>query len=261
MRFCALLSGGKDSVYAAHLLQREGHTLVCAAHLAPPAGGPEELDSFMFQTVGHGGVGAVAACMGVPLYSGEIGGRSLCTSLEYTATEGDEIEDLHRLLGRVAEAEGVEGVSCGAVLSRYQRARLEEVCGRLGLRPLCPLWGRDQEELLRAMARDGHDAIICKVASAGLGVRHLGRLVSELLPELLELQARWGTNVAGEGGEYETFTVSSPCFVRPLRFLTPHTVVVERDDDLAPRAYLVLGEAAVGDGEGGAPEPGGRFAP
>jgi len=245
MRFCALLSGGKDSVYAAYLLQRQGHVLACAAQLAPPAGGPEELDSYMFQTVGHAAVSAVAACMGVPLYTTSLRGRPLCTSLDYAETEGDEVEDLHCLLQRVVEAEHIEGVSCGAVLSRYQRKRLEEVCGRLGLQALCPLWGWDQEELLRAMIRDGHEAIICKVATAGLGAQHLGRGISELFPELLRLRDRWGINVAGEGGEYETFTVSSPCFRHPLRFCTPHRVVVDKEDDLAPCAYLVLGDALV----------------
>ena len=35
MKFVALLSGGKDSVFAIMEAERHGHELVCAAHLAP----------------------------------------------------------------------------------------------------------------------------------------------------------------------------------------------------------------------------------
>jgi diphthine-ammonia ligase len=31
-------------------------------------------------------------------------------------------------------------------------------------------------------------------------------------PQLLSLEAKFGVNVCGEGGEYETFTLDSPLF-------------------------------------------------
>lgn len=36
----------------------------------------------------------------------------------------------------------------GAILSNYQRVRVEAVCERLGLKTLAFLWQRDQSELL-----------------------------------------------------------------------------------------------------------------
>ena len=59
MKFVALLSGGKDSVYSTMEACRLGHTLVCGANLAPAPreGGGEgesaETDSYMYQTAGH----------------------------------------------------------------------------------------------------------------------------------------------------------------------------------------------------------------
>jgi diphthine-ammonia ligase len=52
-----LVSGGKDSCYAMWLAAREGHEVVALANLLPQEDAPDELDSYMFQTVGGGGRG------------------------------------------------------------------------------------------------------------------------------------------------------------------------------------------------------------
>ncbi len=88
----------------------------------------DELDSFMFQTVGHEGVSLIAEAMGIPLYRTFTKGKSLTRELVYTPTNGDEVEELYELLVRVCEeCGGVEGVSSGAILSDYQRLRVENV--------------------------------------------------------------------------------------------------------------------------------------
>ena len=81
----------------------------------------------MFQTVGHEGVSLVAEAMGLPLYRAHTKGISLARDLHYSCVEGDEVEDLFQLLSRVKEEVGVEAVSSGAVLSNYQRLRVENV--------------------------------------------------------------------------------------------------------------------------------------
>ena len=48
----ALVSGGKDSCFAMQLAASHGHRIAALAHLLPEEGAPEELDSYMFQTVG-----------------------------------------------------------------------------------------------------------------------------------------------------------------------------------------------------------------
>ena len=81
----------------------------------------------MFQTVGHEAVEALAKAMGLPLYRGVTCGRSKGRGLHYTLQEGDEVEDLYGLLQQVQAAENVEGVASGAILSDYQRLRVEHV--------------------------------------------------------------------------------------------------------------------------------------
>ena len=62
------------------LCQQHGHEVVALANLCPEAGAPDELDSFMFQTVGHQLVAAFAACAGLPLFRRRIGGASKHTA-------------------------------------------------------------------------------------------------------------------------------------------------------------------------------------
>eukprot|EP00957_Ditylum_brightwellii_P189093 14394124-Ditylum_brightwellii.AAC.1 len=55
MKFVALVSGGKDSYYSAYEAIRNGHELVCCAHLAPPpppssSSDEEEEESYMYQS-------------------------------------------------------------------------------------------------------------------------------------------------------------------------------------------------------------------
>ncbi|TRY69704.1 hypothetical protein DNTS_008912 [Danionella cerebrum] len=61
----------------------------------------------------------------------------------------------------------VEAVSVGAILSDYQRIRVENVCARLDLKPLAYLWERNQADLLREMISSGLQAIVIKVAALG----------------------------------------------------------------------------------------------
>lgn len=71
-------------------------------------------------------------------------------------------------------------MSVGAIFSTYQKDRVENVCRRLGLKPLCYLWARDQQELYDDMVQDGIEAIIIKVAAAGLTTKHLGMTLKEV---------------------------------------------------------------------------------
>jgi diphthine-ammonia ligase len=123
----------------------------------------------MYQTVGHDAVHLQAECFPVPLYREYITGQSIDQELNYKITENDETEDLFRLLSRVKQAQPeIQGVSVGAILSNYQRSRVENVCTRLGLTSLSYLWQREQKELLSEMIEDGLTAIIIKVSAMGI---------------------------------------------------------------------------------------------
>lgn len=71
-------------------------------------------------------------------------------------------------------------MSAGAINSTYQKDRVEDVCRRLDLTPLCYMWEVDQASLLDQMIAAGVHAIIIKVAALGLNERHLGMELSEV---------------------------------------------------------------------------------
>ena len=86
----------------------------------------------------------IAECLGVPLIRREIAGDALSRKMYYKEHPGDEVEDLFQLLQEVKKAHPeVQAVASGAVLSNYQRLRVENCCQRLGLLSLAYLWKRD----------------------------------------------------------------------------------------------------------------------
>ncbi|NXP50671.1 DPH6 ligase, partial [Heliornis fulica] len=233
-------SGGKDSCYNMMQCVAAGHQIVALANLRPAenTGQTDELDSYMYQTVGHHAIDLYADAMDLPLYRGFIKGSSVNTGRMYTKCQEDEVEDLYQLLKLVKDKEGVEGVSVGAILSDYQRVRVEDICRRLNLQPLAYLWRQNQEILLKEMISSKIQAIIIKVAALGLDPdKHLGKTLDQMEPYLLELSEKYGVHVCGEGGEYETFTLDCPLFKKKI-VVDSAKVVVHSADAFAPVAYL-----------------------
>ena len=124
----------------------------------------------------------------------------------------------------------IEGVSCGAILSNYQRDRVENVCSRLQLVSLTFLWQKEQRQLLREMIDFGIHAVLVKVAAAGLEpYKHLSKSLSALERYFLQLNDRFGFHVCGEGGEYETLVLDCPIYRKRLA-LDETSVVICGDD-------------------------------
>mmetsp|Transcript_51592 Transcript_51592/g.109629 ORF Transcript_51592/g.109629 Transcript_51592/m.109629 type:complete len:727 (-) Transcript_51592:63-2243(-) len=220
MRVVGLISGGKDSIWNLHYCHHLGHQLVCVANLAPPAG-IDEMDSYMYQTVASDVIEAIADALEVPLIRRVIAGAPKGTSSQsYTPQEGDEVEDLTLLLKEVIEKHPeVEAVSCGAILSNYQRLRVEDVCGRLGLKVLAFMWKQDQALLLQQMIDAGLDARIAKVACMGLTQNDVGASILDpaFSAKMFGLGKKWGVHVCGEGGEYESTVVDGPLFRKSIQ--------------------------------------------
>lgn len=233
-----MISGGKDSCYNMMQCIGAGHTIVALANLQPVQ--KDELDSYMYQTVGHQNIELYAEAMDLPLYREKITGDAVNQGKTYGPTDNDEVEDLFRLLTKVKDDLDIEAVSVGAILSDYQRIRVENVCHRLGLVSLAYLWRRNQKELLQEMIASRVEAVIIKVAALGLDPRiHLGMTLRDIQPHLLVMQEKYGLNICGEGGEYETFTLDCPLFKKKL-VIDDKELVIHTDDPIAPVGYLNL---------------------
>ena len=244
MRFAALLSGGKDSCYSIQRALELGHELVCLVHLHPvdaveemnrsprvPESSFSPLFSYMYQSAAHSAVPLLASCLEVPMVRWPTSGSAHCQRLEYDPTAGDEVEDLFEALQEVKRSyPEVEAVSCGAIVSSYQRSRVENVCLRLGLQSMALLWERDRGELLLEMLDRGIEAVLVKVAGAGLlPEKHLGKSLRALYPTLVALNKKFGLDLCGEGGEYESLVLDCEVFKRRL-VIDQSDVVLDPED-------------------------------
>ena len=272
----ALISGGKDSFFSLLHCFQNGHQVVALANLYPAAEKPgpvsghgsnhppeneddeQDLNSFMYQTVGHTVVPLYQQALGIPLYRQPIVGTAIESGTSYghsdvastgTSTlnlefarerqsskgEGeDETESLVPLLRRIMAAHpSANALSTGAILSTYQRTRIESVAIRLGLIPLAYLWKYPilapgtQSSLLEDMQAVGLDARIIKVASGGLDESFLWENVASQqgMRRIERSMKRFGTYgdgaVLGEGGEFETLVVDGPAALFKGRIVVP----------------------------------------
>lgn len=240
MRVVALLSGGKDSLFNLFLAHKEGHEVVAIANLKPPAGRDDELDSYMYQTVGHQAIEMIAKALDKPLFRAEITGLPKNSDLNYKdGDNGDEVEQLHDLLLQIREVHNIQfdAVSVGAIASSYQKSRVENICQRLQLQMLAYLWNQDQDQLLEKMIQNHFDAILIKVACIGLDREHVGQSIKSMQNHLRALNKQYGTNVCGEGGEYESLVLDCPLYKKKLN-LDSHEIICHSQDSFAPVYYL-----------------------
>jgi len=197
MKLAALFSGGKDSTYAAHLMEEGGHEVSIFATMRPA-----RMDSYMFHGVNIHLTSLIAEALNMPLVTARNSGEK--------EKEVDELK-------RVIELLNVEGVVTGAIASTYQRDRINRICGELGLRHFSPLWGRSPQEVLDAEIESGMEIVMVHVAANGLDKSWLGRRINKTaMVELARLGEKYGINVCGEGGEYESLVVDAPWFKERL---------------------------------------------
>lgn len=219
---------------------QDGHEIVALANLYP-TDGKEELDSYMYQSVGHDAIESIAKCLELPLFRRPIRGTPKNLDYEYVPTEEDEVEDLFLLLKEAKEQfPDAEGVSSGAIHSNYQKNRVEEICARLGMTSIAYLWGREQTALLDEMIANDLNAVLIKTAVVGLGPKDLGKSLKEMRDKLFDLKEKYQINVCGEGGEFESLTLDCPLFKRFRLEIEEAEQVVHREDDLSPVVFLKI---------------------
>jgi diphthine-ammonia ligase len=94
----------------------------------------------------------------------------------------------------------------------------------------------------------GLHAVLIKVAAMGLDTKHLGKTLAQMEPHLHAMHRMYELNVCGEGGEYESFTLDCPLFVKRM-VIDQSEVVMHSDDAFAPVAYLKITKVHLEDKE------------
>ena len=203
MKLAGLFSGGKDSTFAIYQAKKEGHDVVCVVTVFPLSDENQflhypNLSMTMLQ----------AQSMKLPQLS------------SYAISDDTKIElsELEFLLVQAKQAFGVEGIVHGGILSEFQKNHFENICNKLNLKIVSPLWKMDQKQYLKKLIEFGFKFIITSVSSDGLDDSWLGREITISDVENLEkLSLKHGFNLSFEGGEAESLVLSCPLFTSSLK--------------------------------------------
>ena len=191
MRIACLVSGGKDSMLALHKAS-EKHKLVCIVSIFS-----RNPDSFMFHTANISMTDAIAQCLEIPIFK--------------IWVSGEEEKEVYEL-GDQLSALNIDGIVIGGIKSEYQRRRFQKVADRLGIEMMAPLWHLDEVEIMRDVS-EKFSTIIVRVSAMGLDESFLGKKIDdELIEKLLKIKEKYGINIAGEGGEFETLVLDAPLY-------------------------------------------------
>jgi diphthine-ammonia ligase len=200
----ALVTGGKDSILALYRAQQMGHTIEVLATMIP-----ERSDSYMFHFPNIHLTDYISRALEIPLVKAPTSG-----------IKEKELEDLRKLLASL----DVEGVVTGAVLSSYQKERIDRLCDELGIKSVAPLWHQDPLEIMKELIRLKFKVIIVGVYAFGLDQTWLGREInSETLEKLVELHEKYQISLVGEGGEYESLVLDAPIYKKRLEIVKAET--------------------------------------
>lgn len=197
MRLAALLSGGKDSVYAACKIhyKHELAYLVSMKSLNP--------DSYMFHTINIDITRLQAEAWGIFYIEKTTSG-----------VKEKELEDLKKVLSSL----DIDGIITGAIASKYQKNRINKLCAELGIVHFSPLWGQNREELLYKMIDSKMEIIFSAVAAIGLDESWLGKQLDlERINRLKKLNEKYRVDICGEGGEYESLVIDAPWFKKRIK--------------------------------------------
>ena len=200
MKLGILLSGGKDSLYAAFKASKS-HELVCAITIKSL-----NEESYMFHTPNIDFVKFQAEAMEIPLIE-----------VISPGIKESELKELEKALKEAKERFNLDGIVTGAVASQYQASRIQKICFELDLWCINPLWLIEQNSLLKELIKEDFEVLIAGVFAYPFGKEWLGKMIEpETIKELKDFQKKFLINPAGEGGEIETFVTDCPLFKKKI---------------------------------------------
>ncbi len=219
MKLAALISGGKDSLYACYLASKK-HNIEYLVSMIP-----ESSESYMFHYPN------------VKLT--ELQAKAMEKDIVFGVTKGEkekELEDLKNVLKEL----NVDGIVTGALASNYQKKRIDNICKELGIKHIAPLWGIDPKEEWLSILKLGFEVIITQFACEGLDETWLGRKVDfNAFRELEKLASKYKFHLGFEGGEAETFVLYMPLFKKKIEVVKAKKIVE------AYRGFYIIEEACL----------------
>jgi diphthine-ammonia ligase len=190
MKAVALFSGGKDSLYAVYLTEKEGveveHLLTLIPTLPRPSPHAENMEALKL----------LAKSMRKPQ-----------TIVDFKRKEAF-VEALKSL--------EVDALVAGDIFVEAHVEGLKDVCSKVGLELLEPLYRRDTSEVFDEIFGLGFKALITGVNLKDMGEEWLGYTISK------ETSANFLSKIGdadplGENGEFHTLVLDCPLYSKPFK--------------------------------------------
>jgi|TARA_Y100000294_G_scaffold120570_1_gene112051 asparagine synthase (glutamine-hydrolysing) len=197
MKLAALISGGKDSIYAAFKASKQNE-IDCLISLKS-----KRDDSYMFHIPNIDIVKLQAKAMNLPLIF-----------MKSSGIKEKELDDIKKALKTAIKKYKIQGVVSGALASNYQKERIGNICKDLKIKSIAPLWHIDPEQYLKELMKNNFKVILTGIAAEGLTKNFLGKKINN---SFLKKIKKLNIHLGGEGGEYESLVLDCPLFREKLK--------------------------------------------
>jgi len=203
MKLASLFSGGKDSAYAIHVAKKQGHDVKCLLSVFPKSD-----ESHLLHHPNMKWTKLQSDSMNIPQLT-----------ITSTSDETDnELTLIENLLQNAKDQFQIEGLVHGGIQSKFQKDKFENVCSKLNLKVIAPLWNTDPEKYMNELIDSKFEFIMTTVSSDGLDDSWLGKTISKSdIVSLKHLSEKFGFNLNFEGGEAETFVINCPLFTNSIK--------------------------------------------
>ncbi|MFB5619833.1 MAG: diphthine--ammonia ligase [Nitrosopumilus sp.] len=203
MKLASFFSGGKDSMYAIYIAQKQGHEIKCLLSVFPKSD-----ESHLLH---HPNI------LWTKLQSESMNIPQLTITSNSDQTD-DELSVMENLLQTAKEQFQIEGVVHGGIKSKFQKDKFQSICSKLNLAVIAPLWYTVPEKYMNELIDSGFYFILTSVSSDGLDDSWLGKIISRSdILSLKNLSEKFGFNLNFEGGEAETFVIDCPLFTNSIK--------------------------------------------
>ncbi|UCC57611.1 MAG: diphthine--ammonia ligase [Candidatus Bathyarchaeum sp.] len=190
LKAAGLFSGGKDSLYAVYLAERQGVTVEHLISLVPSLPWPSP----------HG-----ENMEALKILARSMGRNHII--VDYQGME-NFVEALKGL--------EVDALVAGDILVEAHLTFLQDVCNKVGLKLLEPIYGRDTSELFHEIFGLEFKALITGVDLKFLGVEWLGFTISKETAATF-LSKIGSVDPLGENGEFHTLVLECPLYAKSFK--------------------------------------------
>jgi diphthine-ammonia ligase len=206
LKLIASWSGGKDSAFALHKAQQEGHTVQNLFVMM------QDKTKSNFHMI--------------PAQLLDAQSQALNISITKTLTTPETYQQNFIQALQTAKKNGAEGIITGDIfdVALHETGWLDKITAEIGLKPVRPLWHRDTTEVLDEFINEGFKANIVRIKKDLLTMDYLGRELDRQF--FNDLKKLGNIDLCGEHGEYHTFVTDGPNFSKKIEIQQTQTSTV-----------------------------------